>query len=148
MEDDIIYGYKDGNFPIKVGKLVITDTSIDGEEYKKRIMFMRNTVTINPELIAIMLDERKYTNSLIHYIANTMTYGTNYIELVPKVVQANEGTDLGDISKAIKRLKELDVIVQANTIEKYKNVNKYFYIVNHNYIFKGNIKDLVKSLKG
>lgn len=140
--------YLDGGFLMSFGKRTIIDEDIDANQYKKVIRYMNDKAIIDNNLILKLLDERKYVSLLVDYISKNLTWGTNVIELVPKDILAKENIDRGDISKGIKRLIELEIIVQANTRKSYEGLNKYLYIVNHNYIFKGNIKNLIKDIKG
>ena len=140
--------YLDGGFLMSFGKRTIIDEDIDANQYKKVIRYMNDKAIIDNNLILKLLDERKYVSLLVDYISKNLTWGTNVIELVPKDILAKENIDRGDISKGIKRLIELEIIVQANTRKNYEGLNKYLYIVNHNYIFKGNIKNLIKDIKG
>ena len=140
--------YLDGGFLMSFGKRTIIDEDIDANQYKKVIRYMNDKAIIDNNLILKLLNERKYVSLLVDYISKNLTWGTNVIELVPKDILAKENIDRGDISKGIKRLIELEIIVQANTRKNYEGLNKYLYIVNHNYIFKGNIKNLIKDIKG
>ena len=140
--------YLDGGFLMSFGKRTIIDEDIDANQYKKVIKYMNDKAIIDNNLILKLLNERKYVSLLVDYISKNLTWGTNVIELVPKDILAKENIDRGDISKGIKRLIELEIIVQANTRKNYEGLNKYLYIVNHNYIFKGNIKNLIKDIKG
>ena len=145
---DVIVTYLDGGFDISFGKKLIFDTDINGDEYQKLILYMKNSSVTSDDLDLILINEKKYVGMLIHYIKNKLEWGTNVVELVPNDICAHSRIDRADISKGIKRLVELNIIVQANTKDEYKDVSKYIYIVNHNYIFKGNIKNLIKEIKG
>lgn len=145
---DVIVTYLNGGFDISFGKKLIFDTDIDGNEYQKLILYMKNSSVTSDDLDLILINEKKYVGMLIHYIKNKLEWGTNVVELVPNDICAYSKIDRADISKGIKRLIELNIIVQANTKNEYKDISKYIYIVNHNYIFKGNIKNLIKEIKG
>lgn len=129
---------------ITIGKKTIIEVYIEGNQYKK-VINMTDKYIAGNNLMPILLDERKYVVLLAIYISKNLRWGTNVIELKPVNILSNLHIDRGDISKGIKRLIELNIIVRANTIEKYKDLSKYLYIVNHNYIFKGNIKNLIKD---
>ena len=139
--------YLDGGFLMSFGKRTIIDEDIDANQYKKVIRYMNDKAIIDNNLILKLLNERKYVSLLVDYISKNLTWGTNVIELIPKDILSKENIDRGDISKGIKRLIELEIIVQANTRKDYEGLSKYLYIVNHNYIFKGNIKNLIKDIK-
>ena len=56
--------------------------------------------------------------------------------------------DVTDVSRGISRLKELNIIERVRDIPEYKNddsINKKLYTVNHNLVFKGNIKNLKRD---
>ena len=144
---DVIVTYLDGGFDISFGKKLIFDTDINGNEYQKLILYMKNSSVTSDDLDLILINEKKYVGMLIHYIKSKLEWGTNVVELVPNDIYAHSKIDRADISKGIKRLVELNIIVQANTKDEYKDISKYIYIVNHNYIFKGNIKKLIKEVK-
>ena len=129
---------------INIGKKTIIEEYIEDNQYKK-VINMTDKYIAGNNLMPMLLDERKYVVLLAIYISKNLRWGTNVIELKPANILSNLHIDRGDISRGIKRLIELNIIVQANTIEKYKDLNKYLYIVNHNHIFKGNIKNLIKD---
>jgi DNA-binding transcriptional regulator GbsR (MarR family) len=110
---------------------------------------MTDKSIIDDSLILKLHSERRYVVLLVNYITNHLVWGHNYISLIPKDIIASTGIDKSDISKAIKRLVELEIIKQASSVkEEYKDIDKHVYIINHNYIFKGNIKNLIKDIKG
>ena len=137
--------YLDGGFVMAFGRKTIIDEDIEANQYKKVIRYMTDKYIADDNLMLTLLDEKKYVVLLAIYISKNLRWGTNVIELKPANILSNLHIDRGDISRGIKRLIELNIIVQANTIEKYKDLSKYLYIVNHNHIFKGNIKNLIKD---
>lgn len=140
--------YLDGHYLCSFGKRTIIDRDIEDNTYRKEIRFMTDKSIIDDSLILKLHSERRYVVLLVNYITNHLVWGHNYISLIPKDIIASTGIDKSDISKAIKRLVELEIIKQASSVkEEYKDIDKHIYIINHNYIFKGNIKNLIKDIK-
>ena len=109
---------------------------------------MTDKAIIDNNLILTLHSEKKYVVLLVDYIVRNLVWGHNYVTLVPEdiVKTAHGSISRGDVSKAIKRCIELNIIVRTNEDrEEYKNLNKYIYTVNHNYIFKGNTKNYLKD---
>ena len=148
INKDIIISnnYLDGNFSINFGKKTIIDKDIDDNEYHKLIRYMTNKSVTDNSVVLIIRKEPMYVALVFDFIANNLIWGTNVIKLEPKEIMSSVNIDKSEVSRAIKRLIELKFIVSANTIDKYKELNKYLYIVNHNYLFKGNSKNLIKDI--
>lgn len=138
--------YLDGNFSISFGKRTIIDKDIDDNEYHKLIRYMTNKSVTDNSVVLIIRKEPMYVALVFDFIANNLIWGTNVIKLEPKEIMSSVDIDKSEVSRAIKRLIELKFIVRVNTINKYKELNKYLYIVNHNYLFKGNSKNLIKDI--
>lgn len=107
---------------------------------------MTNKSVTDNSVVLIIRKEPMYVALVFNFIANNLIWGTNVIKLEPKEIMSSIDIDKSEVSRAIKRLIELKFIVRANTINKYKELNKYLYIVNHNYLFKGNSKNLIKDI--
>ena len=86
---DVIVTYLDGGFDISFGKKLIFDTDIDGNEYQKLILYMKNSSVTSDDLDLILINEKKYVGMLIHYIKNKLEWGTNVVELVPNDICAH-----------------------------------------------------------
>ena len=141
--------YLDGHYLCSFGKRTIIDRDIEDNAYRKEIRFMTDKSIIDDSLILKLHGERRYVVLLVDYITNHLVWGHNYISLIPKDIISSTGIDKSDVSKAIKRLVELEIIKQASSVkEEYKYIDKHVYIINHNYIFKGNIKNLISDIKG
>ena len=126
----------------------ITDEDDDGNKYKKTIRYMENKVLIDFSLTSIIHSERNYVVKVLDYIIRNLVWGTNVIILKGVDIAKETNLDVTDVSKGISRLKELNVIERVRDIPEYKNddsINKKLYTVNHNLVFKGNIKNLKRD---
>ena len=148
IDKRIILQYLDGGFPIIIKSKTIDDKDVDGMIYKKNIAYLNNTQTITIELLNVLCNENLAVRKLVYYIANNLVYGTNALRLVGKEICESTGLNAVQVSVAIKRLKELNVIKKATDSEIYEgmDIDKKLYIVNHNFLYKGNIKNLKEEI--
>ena len=139
--------YYDSNFPKLFGKRTVIDEDIDGNQYRKEIRYMKNVSLTNNDLLPLIINEKKYVAYLVEYITKHLPWGQNVIMLKANDIANNTPIHKTDVYKAIKRLIDLQIIHQMNKEkEEYKDYDKHLYIVNHNYIFKGNTKNLRNEL--
>ena len=144
------YGYLKNTFTTKINlQTVVTDIDDDGDEYRKTVKYMPNKCLIDNALFNILRKEPYYVSRVVSYIINNLVYGTNTLELKGTLIAEIEHLDNSDVSKALTRLQELEIIKAVADIDYYKDkkVSKKLYTINHNYIFKGNFMKLKKEFK-
>ena len=147
--------YIAAGFPIDIEHATADRKSITGTTYKSRVCFMKNMPKCSSKVLDICLDEKPYVGKVLRYIFKTIihndtNYGKNGILLDNATVAKNTGVNITNVSKAISRLKELDVIRPIKSIEAFKNrrnISSKVYIINHNVIFNGNIEKLEEDFK-
>lgn len=137
IKDNIDCGYS-----INIKRLKIRDKSDDGKQYSKTIYYMENKSIIDDKLLEIMDNENTYVRKVVRYIALKIHYSTNHISLNSNKIGDYFDCDSSNIRKGIKRLVELDVIRKLDNYIPNKILPKNTYIINHNYIYHGNIKKL------
>ena len=111
---------------------------------------MDNKTTVDNNLIQLVLEEKNYVGKVINYIINHLRYGTNVIILKGTEISKCENIYPSDVSKGISRLIKLNIIIRIKDIDKYKdckNISNNMFVVNHNFIFRGNIKQLIKDFE-
>lgn len=140
-KDSIDYGY-----PLSVRGLKIKDEDDSGTRYNKTIYYMEDKVLIDNSLITILSEESKYVGIVVRYIVDNIPYNVNHITLNTTVIAKHNNVDKGNISKAVKRLVELDVIGRLYDRIANNILPKNTYVINHNYLYKGSIKKLRKDI--
>lgn len=120
---------------------------IKGVEYIDTYKYINNMIRVNKNLSTILFKESACVNKIVQYIQLNLKYNTDNIIIKPNELCALFNEDKSNISKAIKRLKELNIITRAVDIDQFKTgvTNKYLYFVNSNYIFNGNAEELEKD---
>lgn len=136
----------DCNYNISIRKLRIKDKSDEGKQYNKTICYMENKSTIDSKLLEIMDSESTYVRKVVRYIALKIPYGVNHISLNSNEIGSYFECDAANIRKGIKRLVELDVIRRLYDYKPNNILPKNTYIINHNYIYHGNIKKLNEDI--
>lgn len=139
--DSIDYGYS-----LNIRGLRIKDEADNGDKYNKTIYYMEEKILIDNKLITILSEESKFVGIVVRYIVDNIPYNVNHISLSGADIARTYKVDKGNICKAIKRLVELDVIGRYH--DKYDNpyLPKNTYIINHNYLYRGNIRKLRKDI--
>ena len=125
----------------------IVDTDDEGCNYNKSIRYMDNKVLIDNSLQSILNKEKLYVRRVIDYILSKLRYGENTIALVGTEIATFEDMTEADVSRGITRLEELEIIKPCSELPIFNGarVKKNLYTVNHNYIFRGNIKNLISD---
>ncbi len=120
---------------------------IKGVEYIDTYKYINNMIRVNKTLSTILFKESACVNKIVQYIQLNLKYNTDNIIIKPNELCTLFNEDKSNISKAIKRLKELNIITRAIDIDQFKTdvTNKYLYFVNSNYIFNGNAEELEKD---
>lgn len=136
----------DCQYNIEFNSVCIIDKSDDNKCYNKTIRYMNNHILLGIDLIKILSVENRYVGFVVSYISDNIKYGTNHIELNSTTIANCYRSDRSNIYKAIKRLVELNVIRKLNDYIPNKMLPKNTYIVNHNYLYKGNMNKLHKEL--
>lgn len=136
----------DYDYPLSVKGLKIKDEDDSGTKYNKTIYYMEDKVLIDNSLITILSEESKYVGMVVRYIADNIHYNVNHLSLNATIIAKQNDTDKSNISKAIKRLVELDVI--GKLYDKIPNnmLPKNTYVINHNYFYRGSIRKLRKDI--
>lgn len=125
----------------------IVDTDYEGCNYNKTIRYMDNKVLIDNSLQSILNKEKLYVRRVIDYILSKLRYGENTIALVGTEIATFEDMTEADVSRGITRLEELEIIKPCSELPIFNGarVKKNLYTVNHNYIFRGDIKNLISD---
>lgn len=136
----------DYDYPLSVRGLKIKDEDDSGTKYNKTIYYMEDKVLIDNSLVTILSEESKYVGIVVRYIVDNILYNVNHISLNAAVIAREYNSDKSNISKAIKRLAELNVI--GRLYDKIPNnmLPKNTYIINHNYLYRGSIRKLRKDI--
>ena len=145
-----IFGYVLSKFTIRnIKSLIILDKDDNDNEYRKTIKYMPNKSLIDNALFNIVNVEPIYVRRVVSYIIMHLPYGNNYITLKGSDIANAEGMVVADVSRGINRLVELGIIESCADLPVFagKKVRKNVYVINHNYIFRGDIKKLVKDFK-
>jgi hypothetical protein len=136
----------DYNYSLSVKGIKIKDEDDSGNKYNKTIYYMEDKVLIDNSLVTILSEESKYVGIVIRYIVDNIPYNVNHLSLSSSNIAKLYNTDKANISKAIKRLVELDVI--GRLYDKIPNniLPKNTYVINHNYLYRGSIRKLRKDI--
>lgn len=136
----------DYEYPLFVKGLKIKDEDDSGTKYNKTIYYMEDKLLIDNSLVTILSEESKYVGIVVRYIADNIPYGVNHITLPPTEIAKINNIDKGNISRAIKRLVELNVI--GRLYDKIPNdiLPRNTYVINHNYLYRGSIRKLRKDI--
>lgn len=107
---------------------------------------MEDKVLIDNSLVTILSEESKYVGIVVRYIVDNIPYNVNHLSLNASVIAKKYEIDKSNISKAIKRLVELNVI--GRLCDKIPNdmLPKNTYVINHNYLYRGSIGKLRKDI--
>mgnify|MGYP001001250328 FL=1 len=140
-KDSIDYGYN-----LNIRGLKIKDEADNGDKYSKIIYYMEDKILIDNTLVTILSEESKYVGIVVRYIVDNIPYNVNHITLSSVDIAKIYNVDKGNISRAIKRLNELDVI--GRLYDKIPNpyLPKNIYVINHNYLYRGSIRKLRKDI--
>ena len=103
-------------------------------------------ILIDNTLVTILSEESKYVGIVVRYIVDNIPYNVNHITLSSVDIAKIYNVDKGNISRAIKRLNELNVI--GRLYDKIPNpyLPKNTYVINHNYLYRGSIRKLRKDI--
>lgn len=136
----------DYDYPLSVKGLKIKDEDDSGTKYNKTIYYMEDKVLIYNSLVTILSEESKYVGIVVRYIVDNIPYNVNHLSLNASVIAKKYEIDKSNISKAIKRLVELNVI--GRLCDKIPNdmLPKNTYVINHNYLYRGSIGKLRKDI--
>ena len=93
---------------------------------------MNNKCIIDSSILLTLHREPRYVVRLISYIIDKLGQNETITTIKPNVVALESKIDRGDISRGIRRLKELNIIRELDTTGI-----DYRYIINSDYIFKG-----------
>ena len=140
-KDSIDYGYN-----LNIRGLKIKDEDDNGDKYSKTIYYMEDKILIDNTLVTILSEESKYVGIVVRYIVDNIPYNVNHITLSSVDISKIYNVDKGNISRAIKRLNELNVI--GRLYDKIPNpyLPKNTYVINHNYLYRGSIRKLRKDI--
>ena len=140
-KDSIDYGYN-----LNIRGLKIKDEADNGDKYSKTIYYMEDKILIDNTLVTILSEESKYVGIVVRYIVDNIPYNVNHITLSSVDIAKIYNVDKGNISRAIKRLNELNVI--GRLYDKIPNpyLPKNTYVIKHNYLYRGSIRKLRKDI--
>lgn len=138
-KDNIDYDY-----PLFIKGLKIKDEDDSGAKYNKTIYYMEDKILIDNKLITILSEESKSVGIVVRYIADNIPYNVNHLSLNAAIIAKENNADKSNISKAIRRLVELDVI--GRLYDKIPNdmLPRNTYIINHNYFIEVVLENLEK----
>lgn len=136
----------DYDYPLSIKGLKIKDEDDSGTKYNKTIYYIEDKVLIDNSLVTILSEESKYVGIVVRYIVDNIPYNVNHLSLNASIISKKYEIDKSNISKAIKRLVELDVI--GRLCDKIPNnmLPKNTYVINHNYLYRGSIRKLRKDI--
>lgn len=159
MKDNIIYSIKIRNnktIPCNLHyKYVrIIDEDDEGNQYRKTVKYMENTVTTSVKLMEFLTKQPKYVRNIVLYITKHLTYNQTVLELKNKEIlkEFNDSDKMysSDVTKGLQILKTEGIIQRIREREDYKNDNmftQYDYFINPEYIFNGSINHIIKTSK-
>lgn len=133
-------------FPINIQYMDKELKDKNNVQYSAEIYYIENSVHITSDFARIMNDVSSAARDIMIYILDNIPYGTNVISLEPKILKAKLKLTDNRISEAMKQLKEHNLLVKGTTVKHFKNPEKYEYVINHNYLYKGSYKELYKDL--
>lgn len=146
VNKQLVIPHINAGFPITIQSMIKPLKSTDNVTYNTDIYYIEGAVHITSKFTEIMNTVRSsYARMILHYVVENIEYGTNVIELKPKVLKTLFETDDAKISKAIKELIDLEFMVRGSNIPTC-NLKHYQYVINHNCLYKGNIKNLYHDL--
>lgn len=136
----------DYDYPLCIKGLRIKDEDDSGTKYNKTIYYMEDKVLIDNSFVTILSEESKYVGIVIRYIVDNIPYNVNHLSLNASIIAKQYNCDKSHISKAIKRLVDLNVI--GRVYDKIPNdmLPKNTYVINHNYLYRGSIRKLRKDI--
>lgn len=146
--NDVIYldDYFFTNDIVPIKRTIGDIEDVDGVSHKTVKKYMPDSNITGLDLTLLLIEEPAYVGHIIYYIQNNIKYGTNYIilkgtDIVNWCKSRDINIDETRVSKGIKRLTTIGVIVRYCESERFKNtdINKKLYEVNAKYIFRGNI---------
>lgn len=113
------------------------------------IIYMKNRVNINIELINLLDKGGKDVSDIFYYICKNIPYNSNTIILKGTILSKLLNLAPQRISKALKFLKENKILIQANSIDIYKdkNFDNSVYIVNVDYVYNASIKEVYEQME-
>lgn len=111
-----------------------------GKELKLTYRYMENSIRLGIKLVYYMISCSKYERIVIDYIVNNLVYDTNIIRLNAAKIADNYKVSRFEISRAISKLCDADILVKVNKLVKMSPLPKDSYGVNFNYILKADIE--------
>lgn len=151
----IIYTIKisrDKSIPcgLEIKYVRIIDEDDNGRQYRKTVKYMEQTVTTSYKLSELLINSTKPIRTIVDYIIKHLSYNQTVLELKNNVIAEETKLNPADVTKAIKYLKEQNVIRKMREIQGYEQDNMFSqqsYFVNPEYIYHGSINNLIKNDK-
>lgn len=151
-DDEEEIHFVNASFDVDIRSKITDDWDIHNNKFKKEIYYMNSGAKCYMNLV-MLHDLPRYTVKVLEFIRVNLRYGTNVIELLNPIIVASDKEHKltsNEVSKALKQLRELGIIRKLNEVDMWKNdltIRPKMYVVNHNYIFNGNIKKLKIDLE-
>lgn len=128
----------------------IQDTA-DGKmktKYPKTIVYRENTITIGVELIMKFAYLSKDAIRVLDWVSKNLEYNSNRIFISPVELSRIYECDRKHLSAGIRQLINEKILIRANTLNaKYKSLSDSCYVVNIDYMMKGNNRYMRDALK-
>ena len=137
----------------RFGKTVKENEDIHGDKFNVIINFMEDNVervNISYSLLDLISEGGKDVKEIIKYIINNLNYNSNVLILKGVTLSNKLNIAPPRISKALKYLKDKEVITKAKSLRIWKDnpdIDDNLYIVNIDYLYKGNINEIVKQFE-
>lgn len=118
--------------------------------YPKKLVYKENTVRVSFDLIIKFATLSKDAIRVLDWICRNLPYNGNRVFIHPAEISRQYGLNPKDknINKGVKQLVKENILTQANTLNsKYASLPDCCYIVNIEYIIKGNCREINEALK-
>lgn len=137
----------------RFGKTVKENEDIHGDKFNVIVNFMEDNlerVNIHSRLLDLLVEGGKDVNEIVKYVIDNLNYNSNVLILKGVKLSNELKISAPRISKALKYLKEKEFITKAKSLRIWKDnpdIDDNLYIVNIDYLYKGNINEIVKQFE-
>lgn len=147
-----VFNFFYDNIDREFGTILKENEDIHGTKFNVIVKFMtnKNRANVDSKVFDLAIEGGKDVRVLIKYIIENLKYNSNVIPLKGVNLSKELNLDTSNISKALKYLRNKQVIIKAKSLDIWKDnleVDDDLYIVNIDYIYKGNINEIVKQFE-